>query len=71
LGEHEASGKKEAGTEAKITPVPGGKTAREVAETKRIKELGGTASKEGSQTSNKRLPVSDRRMEKINNGSSN
>jgi RHS repeat-associated protein len=71
LGEHEATGKKEAGTEAKTTPVSGGKTAREVVETKRIKELGGTTTKEGSQTSNKRLPVSDKRMEKINNGSSN
>jgi hypothetical protein len=71
LGEHEASGKKDAATPAKTTEVQGGKTAREVTETKRIKELGGTSSKEGSQTSNKRLPVSDKRMEKINNGSSN
>jgi RHS repeat-associated protein len=71
LGEHEASGKKGSETEAKTKPVNGGKTARELAETKRIKDLGGTSGKEGSQTSNKRLPVSDKRMEKIKNGSSN
>jgi len=56
---------------ASTKPVSGGKIAREVAETGRIKELGGTKSQAGSQTSNQRLPVSDKRMEKIKNGSSN
>jgi hypothetical protein len=37
--------------------IPGGKTAREVAEQKRINEVGGTKNKPASQTSNERNPI--------------
>jgi RHS repeat-associated protein len=69
LEQHTRSGKLEEGANVKTTPVAGGKTTREVAETDRIKELGGKSSVPGSQTSNQRNPVSDKRMEKIKNGS--
>jgi hypothetical protein len=45
--------------------VKGGKTAREVAEQKRINELGGTKNKPGSQTSNDRNPIGKKREKKI------
>jgi hypothetical protein len=61
LGEHESSGRFEPGTKVKSTEVKGGKTAREIAEQKRIDELGGVRSKPGSKTSNIRNPIGNRR----------
>lgn len=46
----------------KITPVEGGKTAREVAEQKRINELGGVTNLE-----NKVNPIGPRRQHIMNN----
>jgi RHS repeat-associated protein len=57
LKAHEKSGRKGPGTEPTETDVAGGKTAREVAEQRRIDELGGTRDKPGSQTSNIRNPI--------------
>lgn len=57
VAEHEASGKFPAGTKVSSTEVQGGKTAREIAEQRRINQLGGVRSKPGSQTSNVRNPI--------------
>jgi RHS repeat-associated protein len=65
LGQHGKSGRLGPGTDPKVTPVKGGKTAREVAEQKRINELGGTKNKPGSQTSNDRNPIGKKREKKI------
>jgi len=70
-GQHVASGKLAPGETVEMTEVPGGKTARELAERKRIDELGGTRKKPGSKTSNVRNPVSDKRLEKLNGQSQN
>jgi RHS repeat-associated protein len=70
LGEHVASGKLEPGTEVTATEVPGGKTSREVAEQKRMDELGGKSTTPGSQTSNQRNSVSPERMKRLENGQS-
>jgi RHS repeat-associated protein len=70
LGEHMASGKLDPGTEVTATEVPGGKTTREVAEQKRMDELGGKSSTLGSQTSNQRNSVSPERMKRLENGQS-
>lgn len=53
------------GTELKVIKVPGGKTAREIAEQKRINQLGGTKNQPGSQTSNERNPIGKRREKKV------
>lgn len=65
LGQHGKSGKLAPGTDPKVTPVKGGKTARGVAEQKRINELGGTRNKPGSQTSNERNPIGKKREKKV------
>jgi hypothetical protein len=65
LAQHEKNGKLAPGTDVKVTEVPGGKTAREVAEQKRINQLGGTRNNPGSQTSNERNPIGKRREKKI------
>ncbi len=57
LGQHERSGKKAADAVATSTSVPGGKTAREVAEQRRINELGGIRTAPDSRTSNVRNPI--------------
>ena len=49
LKQHEKTGKKAAGAGTQTTEVQGGKTAREVAEQRRIDALGGTRDKPGSQ----------------------
>lgn len=57
LKRHEAAGRLKPGTEA-TTPVPGGKTAREIAEHKRIQELtGGQRAKASDAVSNKLDPI--------------
>jgi hypothetical protein len=48
VAQHEASGKFAKGTKVSATAVKGGKTAREVAEHKRIQDLGGVRSQPGS-----------------------
>jgi RHS repeat-associated protein len=65
LSEHEATGKKGSDTDATVTEVPGGKTAREHAEQNRINELGGKASAPGSQTSNKVNPIGPKRKKEV------
>ena len=65
LEEHEASGKKDPETEATVTEVRGGKTARAHAEQNRINELGGKKAVPGSQTSNKVNPVGPKRQTKV------
>ena len=65
LETHENTGRKDPGTEATVTEVPGGKTQRELAEQKRIDDLGGTRNKPGSQTSNIRNPVSPERQKQL------
>jgi RHS repeat-associated protein len=61
LGQHEAAGRLKPGTEV-TTEVSGGKTAREVAEHKRIQELtGGQKAKNSPSVSNKRDPVGSQR----------
>jgi hypothetical protein len=65
LGQHAQSGRLADGTDVTVTPVAGGKTAREVAEQRRINELGGTARKPGSQTSNERNPIGPKRLKRI------
>ncbi|HWQ54666.1 MAG TPA: RHS repeat-associated core domain-containing protein [Bryobacteraceae bacterium] len=65
VGQHLESGKLVPGTTVTVTPVPGGKTAREVAEQKRINQLGGTANTPGSQTTNQRNPVGPKRQKRI------
>jgi hypothetical protein len=61
VAQHEASGKFASGTKVTTTAVKGGKTAREVAEHKRIQQLGGVKSQSGSQTSNIRRPIGPKR----------
>jgi RHS repeat-associated protein len=66
LGEHVTeTGKLAPGSTVSVTPIPGGKTAREVAEQKRINQLGGTANRPGSQTSNQRNPIGEKRRKKL------
>ena len=65
LDQHTKSGKLAPGAEPKVAKVPGGKTAREVAEQKRINQLGGTTKQPGSQTSNERNPIGKRREKKV------
>jgi RHS repeat-associated protein len=65
VGQHLGSGKLVPGSTVTVTPVPGGKTAREVAEQKRINQLGGTANKPGSQTTNQRNPIGPKRQKRI------
>jgi len=65
LDQHSKSGKLGPGAEPNVTEVPGGKTAREVAEQKRINQLGGTKNQPGSNTSNERNPIGKRRERKI------
>jgi RHS repeat-associated protein len=65
LNQHLESGKLVPGTTVTVTPVSGGKTAREVAEQKRINQLGGTANKPGSQTTNQRNPIGPKRQKRI------
>ena len=55
------------GTDPKITEVKGGKTAREVAEQRRINQLGGTKDNPGSQASNQRNPIGKGRQKKAKN----
>lgn len=43
----------------------GGKTAQEVAEQKRINQLGGTADKPGSQSTNQRNPIGSKHQKRI------
>jgi len=47
-----------------VRAVPGGKLAREVAERRRINQLGGTRNVPGSQTSNIRNPIGRARSAK-------
>jgi RHS repeat-associated protein len=65
LSEHKSSGRLAAGVKPKTNAVPGVKTDREVAEQKRINQLGGTSNKPGSKTSNKRNPIGKKREKKI------
>lgn len=65
VGQHLESGKLVPGTTVTVTPVPGGKTAREVAEQKRINQLGGTANRPGSQTTNQRNPIGPKRQKRV------
>jgi RHS repeat-associated protein len=65
LDEHRAGGRLAPGTTPTVTEVPGGKTAREVAEQRRINHLGGTQANAGSQTSNQRNPVGKKRSKAI------
>jgi RHS repeat-associated protein len=65
LAQHEASGKRAPGSPASTAAVQGGKTAREVAEQRRINQLGGTRSVPGSRTSNLRNPIGARRRAKV------
>jgi RHS repeat-associated protein len=69
LSQHGESGtgKFPEGTKVSTTEVTGGKTAREIAEQKRIDQLGGVKSKPGSQTSNIRNPIGSKRKDKVNN----
>lgn len=61
LDQHEAAGRLSRGTE-NTTPVPGGKTAREVAEHQRIQELtGGKKAGNSSAVSNERDPIGPNR----------
>jgi RHS repeat-associated protein len=61
------TGKFPAGTKVSTTEVKGGKTAREIAEQKRIDQLGGVKSKPGSKTSNERNPIGPKRKDLVNN----
>ncbi len=63
LPEHERNGKKNPAEEAKRTEVKGGRTSREVAEQRRINELGGTKAQPGSKTSNVRNPIGPKRQD--------
>lgn len=66
IGEHEDSGKKEAGSPATVNPMPGSaKGEREKAEQQRINELGGKKTVPGSETSNKVNPVGPKRQKTI------
>ncbi len=65
LGQHEKTGKKAADAIAEATAVPGGKTAREAAEQRRINQLGGTRDVAGSQTSNVRNPIGPGRRAEV------
>ena len=65
LKKHLKSGKLVPQTTVKATPVAGGKTTREVAEQRRINQLGGTTNRPGSQTSNQRNPIGQKRRERI------
>jgi RHS repeat-associated protein len=69
LAQHGESGtgKFPEGTKVSTTEVKGGKTAREIAEQKRIDQLGGVRSKPGSQTSNIRNPIGPKRKDLVNN----
>jgi hypothetical protein len=60
-----SAGRIEPGVEPIITEVPGGKTAREVAEQTRINELGGTRNVAGSQASNIRNPIGPNRRAQV------
>lgn len=61
LGQHESAGRLTPGTE-KTTPVSGGKTAREIAEHKRIQELtGGVKAKNSPAVANQRDPIGPNR----------
>jgi RHS repeat-associated protein len=66
LKQHEQSGRKARDTDATVSEVSGDKTAREVAEQRRINELGGTREKPGSETSNIRNPIGKARQDKMN-----
>jgi hypothetical protein len=61
LSQHTTSGRLAEGTKVRTSAVNGGKTAREVAEQKRINQLGGTREKPGSRTSNIRNPIGPKR----------
>lgn len=62
LNQHESAGRLEPGTET-TTPVPGGKTAREIAEHRRIQQLAnGRRAKASSEVSNKRDPIGPARQ---------
>jgi RHS repeat-associated protein len=61
ITQHEASGRFAPGANISATEVTGGKTAREIAEHKRIQQLGGVSSQAGSQTSNIRRPIGPKR----------
>jgi hypothetical protein len=61
LADHENAGKFPSGTKITATAVRGGKTAREIAEQKRIDQLGGVRSVPGSKTSNIRNPIGEAR----------
>ncbi|MBZ5527084.1 MAG: hypothetical protein LAN71_04165 [Acidobacteriia bacterium] len=67
LAQHEASGKFPGGTKVSTTEVKGGKTAREIAEQKRLNELGGVRSNPGSTTSNQRNPIGKKRKKLMHN----
>jgi RHS repeat-associated protein len=57
LGQHETAGRLEPGT-AKVTPVEGGKTAREISEHNRIQEItGGVPARNSDAVSNKVDPI--------------
>ncbi|HKP04149.1 MAG TPA: RHS repeat-associated core domain-containing protein [Chthoniobacterales bacterium] len=62
LGQHQAAGRLKPGTE-KVTKVEGGKTAREIAEHKRIQELtGGKPARESDKVTNKKDPIGPARI---------
>ncbi len=61
LGQHESAGRLTPGTET-TTPVPGGRTAREIAEHQRIQQLtGGQKAKNSPAVSNQRDPIGPNR----------
>jgi len=62
MPEQAKAGKLAPGTKVTKTTVKGGKTALEIAEHKRIQELGGVKSKPGSKTSNIRNPIGKNRV---------
>lgn len=65
MRQHELTGKKAPGTPAKMTPVPGGRTSREIAEHQRVQKLGGVRSIPGSKTSNIRNPIGKKRRKTL------
>ena len=65
LKQHERNGRLAPVGGAKTKTVRGGKTKREVAEQKRLDQLGGPRNNPGSRTSNIRNPVSVERMRKL------
>lgn len=67
IKQHEKTGKKDPNTKERRKEVPGGKTQREIEETKRLDSKGGANTKNNPNpnVSNKRRPVSNKRERKL------